>query len=471
MSSNIDSSLDDLEKIIPSPKINTAPKDIFIEEEYNIDPMEKSKLNENIESFGDISKINEVEDEDNLNQNSKKDLLPSTQENTENSKKNKISEEIIKDSNKINKFNFDNIKSNRINNNEKKYRLLFEKNKELNIKSLREEYNKIKKDYNYNNDYKLNNYNKRYINIFNNENNINQKNSTNLFLNLENINPNINFKYKQSLNKNTNLKSKNEFDDIDFNFDYKKNSNNKKESKRNFKSQFFQDKNIFNIIKSTNNSVNIKDTDINLWPNNRIKNYKYKKLHINSMNNISNKKNQRNEKKLYVYEEYKDNNFNNNKISLNLFSRYNNNKCNNKYHEKYFYNDDKSNSKLNSIISLNKITESNNINNLEKLDDDFDMMYNLVESKIKNTPFIYKDNKFKGNKIANKLLSISQNEPLIKLIKPVKENNIINNNKYKFTFRNNFTNFNLDDKIRPYKKIINQNYKTNYDIISDFSII
>ena len=221
---------------------------------------------------------------------------------------------------------------------------------------------------------------------------------------------------------------------------------NKKENKRNFKSQFFQDKNIFNIIKSTNNSVNIKDTDINLWPNNRIKNYKYKKLHINSMNNISNKKNQRNEKKLYVYEEYKDNNFNNNKIIMNLFSRYNNNKCNNKYHEKYFYNNDKSNSKLNSIISLNKITESNNINNLEKLDDDFDMMYNLVESKIKNTPFIYKDNKFKVNKIANKLLSISQNEPLIKLIKPVKENNIINNNKYKFTFRNNFTNFNIDDK-------------------------
>ena len=114
---------------------------------------------------------------------------------------------------------------------------------------------------------------------------------------------------------------------------------------------------------------------------------------------------------------------------------------------------------------MNKITESNNLNNL---DNDFDAMFNLVESKIKNShsPFFYKDNdKFKGNKIMNKLLSLSQNEPLMKFMKSSKRNNISNNNKYQFDI------INYNEEMKSGKKIINSKYRTNYDMISDFSLI
>ena len=158
MEINFDSSLDEIEKIIPSPKINKNTKDLFSEEES------KSNLdlkNNNLDSFSDISQINNEEEDNSLNikNNIKNSKLPSTNENTENSKKTKnhqTSEEIIKCSNEINFLNFkNNIQSDRINNNEKKYQILFDKNKQLNIKSLREEYNKIKNDMKeINNEYK-----------------------------------------------------------------------------------------------------------------------------------------------------------------------------------------------------------------------------------------------------------------------------------------------------------------------------
>ena len=177
---NFDSSLDEIQKIIPSPKINKNTKDLFSEEEEESKSNFDLNNNKNLDSFSDISQINNEEDEENsmdLNNKNKNSKLPSTNENKKKKKKTKnpqFPEEIIKSTNE---FNFLNSQSNRINNNEKKYRILFDKNKKLNINSLREEYNKIKKDFKDINDYKPNNYNKRYINIFNDNT---QKMSSNL---------------------------------------------------------------------------------------------------------------------------------------------------------------------------------------------------------------------------------------------------------------------------------------------------
>ena len=153
---DIDSSLDEIEKIIPSPKINKNTKDLFSEEEDS--KFDLDLKNNNLENFGDISQINNDQENSLNNFNNKNSKLSSTNENTENSKKNKQNkktEEIIKNSNDFNcfYFNINNIQTNRIKNNqdynnEKKYKILFDKNKKLNLNSLREEYNKIKKENN-----------------------------------------------------------------------------------------------------------------------------------------------------------------------------------------------------------------------------------------------------------------------------------------------------------------------------------
>ena len=121
MALNFDSSLDEIEKIIPSPKINKNTADLFSEEEENQSNIDLN--NNNLDIFEDISQIDNEEEENsiNLKNNNNKNLkLLSTNDNTENSKKVKhhqLSEEIVKNSNN---FDFLNIKSNRINNNEKK---------------------------------------------------------------------------------------------------------------------------------------------------------------------------------------------------------------------------------------------------------------------------------------------------------------------------------------------------------------
>ena len=229
---NFDSSLDEIEKIIPSPKINKNTKDLFSEEEENKSNFDLD--NNNLDSFSDI---NEEEDNSmNLKNKNKNSKLPSTNENTENSKKTKnpqFPEEIIKSTNE---FNFLNSQSNRItinNNNEKKYKILFDKNKKLNINSLREEYNKIKKDFKDINDYKPNNYNKRYINIFNDNT---QKMSSNLFLDLEK---------RRRQNRNITLYTNNDFDEVNYKFNFKTNHNSKQKEisdKGNFKNKLFQEK-------------------------------------------------------------------------------------------------------------------------------------------------------------------------------------------------------------------------------------
>ena len=230
---NFDSSLDEIEKIIPSPKINKNTKDLFSEEEENKSNFDLD--NNNLDSFSDISQINNEEEENsmNLKNQNKNSKLPSTNENTENSKKTKnpqFPEEIIKSTNE---FNFLNSQSNRINNNEKKYRILFDKNKKLNINSLREEYNKIKKDFKDINDYKPNNYNKRYINIFNDNT---QKMSSNLFLDLEK---------RRRQNRNITLYTNNDFEEVNYKFNFKTNHNSKQKEisdKGNFKNKLFQEK-------------------------------------------------------------------------------------------------------------------------------------------------------------------------------------------------------------------------------------
>ena len=139
MASNFDSSFDKIEKIIPFPKINQNIGDLFSEEEKE----NKSNIdlnNNNLDIFEYISQIDEEEEENsiNLRNNNKNPNLLATYENTENSKKQNVFNYLVKNSNK---FDFLNIKSNRINNNkEKKYKILFDKIKDFNLNSLREEY-------------------------------------------------------------------------------------------------------------------------------------------------------------------------------------------------------------------------------------------------------------------------------------------------------------------------------------------
>ena len=216
MALNFDSSLDEIEKIIPSPKINKNTADLFSEEEENQSNIDLN--NNNLDIFEDISQIDNEEEENSINlknNNNKNSKLLSTNENTENSKKTKchqLSEEIVKNSNN---FDFLNIQSNRINN-EKKYKILFDKNKHLNLNSLREEYNKIKNDVKENNIRDKHNYNKRYINIFNsNKPPMNSK----LFLNLENNN--------KRQNKNIILYTDNDFSEINLKSNFKTNNNSK----------------------------------------------------------------------------------------------------------------------------------------------------------------------------------------------------------------------------------------------------
>ena len=139
MASNFDSSFDKIEKIIPFPKINQNIGDLFSEEEEE----NKSNIdlnNNNLDIFEYISQIDEEEEENsiNLRNNNKNPNLLATYENTENSKKQNVFNYLVKNSNK---FDFLNIQSNRINNNkEKKYKILFDKIKDFNLNSLREEY-------------------------------------------------------------------------------------------------------------------------------------------------------------------------------------------------------------------------------------------------------------------------------------------------------------------------------------------
>ena len=201
------------------------------------------------------------------------------------------------------------------------------------------------------------------------------------------------------------------------------------------------------------------------------------------MNNI-NKKNK--EKKFYIFEEYKAYSSNNNlklhttKSTVVEYDKNNNNKNDHKINLFSRYNklcsglfDEKNNSKINTKASLNKISESNKI---EKLDNDFNTMYNMVESKIRKNKIEIKlneenlryCNKTKFNKIIPKLLSISQNEPVNNYyIKHSNRNNLFNNN-YKLLYRNNINTRINQEVIKPYSK--GNKIQWNNYIISDFNL-
>ena len=434
MALNFDSSLDEIEKIIPSPKINKNTADLFSEEEEE----NKSNMdlnNNNLDIFEDISQIDNEEEENsiNLKKNDKNSKLLSTNENTENSKKTKchqLSEEIVKNSNN---FDFLNIQSNRINN-EKKYKILFDKNKHLNLNSLREEYNKIKNDVKENNIRDKHNYNKRYINIFNSNK---PPMNSNLFLNLENNN--------KRQNKNIILYTDNDFSEINLKSNFKTNNNSKKKEindKGILKRNLFQEKNRINLENKFKNIKNLRNI-----------------ININKKDKI---------KKFYIFEEYKsnssNNNFkinntkstiieNNNKINKNnLFRRYN------KYSNDLIF-DEEITSTINPLVSFNKITESNKI---KKLDIEFNTLYKKVESKIKQNKMDIKINQSnqryynnsKLNKIMYKLLSTSTDNNSIRNI------NRLNSN-LKFVYRNN-----LNTQIN--QKLIKP--RLNNYFVSDFSI-
>lgn len=548
---------EDFKNIIPSPKFEDT-KELFIDSGSKF-----GKVEDEIDSFGDISGINNENNElinDNslviINKNISRSNLPKNKilqklefkfkDIFENSKSSSIkknfdyninskyniyesSKQIFKSINKIeNKYDFKSIRTN----NDRKYNLLFEKNKKMDLNSLREEYFKIKQDNNFNLDYNIRkqkeqNYNKdkKYISIFNN--NFDKKNSNSI---------NINFdKYKIIKREN-----KFNFKKNDFNFkNYYKTNNNSKENKNNEKNKYkefgkelikkkstysflninFHDNNnlnikkslIFNSLRNLNKSTNTKREENDSWlvsAKNKIKNnskldknYNKIKYIYSSNNNMNNKKYIKNSSIFYELEIKKDKENNKNcdskiifpksylidfkhlgnrkKNKIRLINRYNvlnNENCYN------LTNDETSNNNISSIkknsIPFNKKTE-NNENLLDKFSNNFDAIFNFVESKIKqktqnniketnikefNSRYNSKPNYYKINP---KILSISQNEPRKKqIIKPFKENFKIKynlENNIKFPSRNKLS-IQITEEISPLRKVINKDFLSNNNL-------
>ena len=276
MALNIDSmnSVEDIENIIPSP-INNNPKELFLEGESKLGKVEKE-----IEGFGDISGINKENNEimnDNsliaINKNFSKNVLPKNKimKNLEikiknffeNSKINELSSStknnnnfkiknknnIFKD-NKYNKYENKNIKMN----DEKKYNLLFEENKNLDINTLREEYSKIKNDYKFDyNKTKNENKQKKFVSIFGEH--LEKKNYETINLNFDEFKiKNKKKRYNYSYNK------------IDYNFKnfYKTNNNSieKKNSEndkfKQFSNEYINENNPINYYNNNNTNKNKK---------------------------------------------------------------------------------------------------------------------------------------------------------------------------------------------------------------------
>jgi len=537
MALNIDSmnSVEDIENIIPSP-INNNPKELFLEGESKLGKVEKE-----IEGFGDISGINKENNEimnDNsliaINKNFSKNVLPKNKimKNLEikiknffeNSKINELSSStknnnnykiknknnIFKD-NKYNKYENKNIKMN----NEKKYNLLFEENKNLDINTLREEYSKIKNDYKFDyNKAKNENKQKKFVSIFGEH--LEKKNYETINLNFDEFKiKNKKKRYNYSYNK------------IDYNFkNFYKTNNNSKEKKnsendkfKQFSNEYINENNpinyynnntnknkktfkkntIFNSLRKDNKSINVYNENdswfINSNDSNEKNDYNFiqikKNNKYNSNNNLNIKKNY---KTSSIFEKLKLNKNNSNNKNLKLispksnfidFKKINNknkngnkfsliNKYNNIKNYNYYYNltNEEKNNSLNSIkktkISLNKIME-NNDNILDKFTNNFDAIFNFVENKIKGKNDISNFNQFNSryltklnnHKIYPKLLSISQNEPkrnhLMKLFKE-------NNNKISFKNNINFKfsssiklNFGINNEKNHFKRLIKKN--------------
>ena len=552
MTQNIESlnGTEDIENIISSPS-NNVNKELSIDEECKF-----GKVDKEIDSFGDISGIKN-ENNENLNDMSlliinknisrsnllrnkvvpklgniyntvfdnykRTELTYTTKKNVNASipkfNNNKYEFLNYKTINNIgNIFSLQNIRSDK--NNDKKYNLLFEENKELDINSLRE-YFKFKKD-NLNSNYYSKNQNlnknkpKKYINIFNDT--TNGKNSKKLYNSL-NINFD-NFKLNKRQNKFINFYAQKDYQDI-----YKSNNNSKKNiNKEKIKFKLFgneltknktsysflsinnhNDKNDFflNSLRDLNKSKNLKKQDsswLTINNKNRIQNNtkmnkndtiidKYKSKNVLNTspiltefdyNNKDNSKNNNHDFKLIQSKLYlKDYSKNNNPIKNKILQIDRNNRINNEFH--FSINEEKeNNSNLSNLknkkISFNKLTENNN-NFSEKLNGNYENVFNLLDNKIslmlnnkiKKTRFNEFNSRYKSKlnyfKINPKLLSFSQNDSVKNnLMEKFKENNKINykiENDFKFPSRNKLR-IQITEDISPFKKAINKDI--NFDI-------
>ena len=538
MALNIDNSNNEEEaNIIHSPVINKS-KDLYIEKEYKLGQIEKE-----FDNFGDISGINK-ENNDEINDNSlilinkyiskdiipKKKIIPNLEKKIknffENSKINELissekenlnlkinhtnniygnNRQIMNNNEIVYKLNFQNIKVN----NEKKYNLLFNENKKLDINTLREEYTKLKSDNNliYNNQNENYNKQKKYIGIF--YNNFTSKNSDNISINFDKFIINNQKRYINSYKK------------FNYNFKYYFKTNNNSKEKNNdklnkyqiIKNELFKEKpsssifninnyinrniknvpknSIFNSLRNLNESFNSKeDNDSWLMYSNNINSNFNKKIKIyNSQNNLEFKNysknnsifnilklNRNNAKNQDFKFEIPKSNFldfknikelNKNKKDLdNVIDRYNNKRNN------FYYNLTGEENKNDNYFSLkkrkiffNKIEERND-NTLDKYTNNFDEIFYFVENKIKNKGNNINNSSLKEfdsryhrkqnfKKINPKLLSISQNEPkkndLLKFFKKINEKN----------------NFNLEHKNKLNIKISAQNHPLKRKIKKD----
>jgi hypothetical protein len=384
----------------------------------------------------------------------------------------------------------------------------------MDINSLREEYSKIKHYHNFHSNYDIKqNENKKddknYINIFNNEND--KKNSyKSININLDNFKKikrqnkfnNFDKKKEYIINKinltNNNSKERLNNEDSKFNI-FGKELNKKKSSysllninnydNNKHKNKF---KNIYNSLRDLNKNINSKNEENGSWLLNTNENRKIQKLsnnynkikYIYNNPNFINKGNFKDKNtnfkfvipKSYLIDYKKNITKNRSKILLN-------NK-NSMLKNRYYYNltnEEKRNDNITSIRKdkspFNKITE-NSDNMLDKLNNDFDDIFNLVENKIKqnsnnnnmkksiindfDSKYKYKFNLLKLN---SKLLSISNNEQPKKndLIKPFNENCKISyqiEKNYKFPSRNKLS-IQITEDISPFRKEAQKDFKSD----------
>ena len=300
--------------------------------------------------------------------------------------------------------------------------------------------------------------------------------------------------------------------DILFNLNFKyKSNNNKSNNKNDYISKSIKTYNtIFNSLRKINSTINSKDENDSWLLNSNTKN----KIDIHhSNNNLSIKNNHQKNKTFfdklklnkdmsnnqnfqYVtsksnFMDYKNINKNNETKAINRY----NFKNNNYYY--YWTNEENKNDNLNlNLYSFKKEANGsskiidNNI--LDKFSNNFDAIFNIVESKVKkksnkmggsicegfNSKYKGKINFKKLNtKLVNpKLLSISQNVPkrshLNKLLKESNKNNYMSENHFNFSMNKfNFIERLSEEKspFKPLRSIFNKKKKYNNFDISDYN--
>ena len=509
MALNVDSmnSFDEIANIIPSP-INNVNKELFIEGDSKLGKVEKE-----IDSFGNISGIKE-ENNDLTNDKSLVNLKLKEPKNTlqndnplqnleikiknffENCKINKLpsstknnfnlninSKSNINENNKQNilnnNFDFLNIKQN----NEHKYNILFDKNKKLNINSLREEYSKLKNDKKYNNQINQNKTNQ------NNKNNVNRKKYLSIFNDYEKkhlVNKNLNFdifNFKRNNRINRYCESYNNYE-YDFKNFYKTNNNSKENKNKEkpkiklFENDLFTNNNnsnnilafsLFNKNSNNNNNINSDNEYINksIKNNNKINNIIFNSLRKNNKSSklidendswLLNSNNIKDNFKFNIYNSNTNLEIKNNIKTKSIFDKLQLNK-NNPEKQNFKYITPKSN-----FIDFKNINDLNNnkksqINRYYQKNNEY--YYNLTNEENKNNNYNGGYNSIKKNKISfNTIMDDNNDENILDkfsnnfeaIFNYVKQKNK-NNNNYNFRY-NEKLNF---KKITPKFLSISQN--------------